>query len=208
MEPDEVDSTTPTVSRRAARWILTGCVISLIGSLCAIGYLAFSQYRMAHDDRIESAEAGISFVPPTGWEQRSQAKEDGGRLIYGQVGLQRPGSDNGFILIGKLDQSLFASGEADNAQAACSLGSGMGEFFFPAPGQRTDRAVEEVQGSDVSGNSCFYRVKFENGSPSVEVYAAVVGSGERRWWVCWLGDATAPVDRAAAAELAASIRPL
>lgn len=152
-----------------------------------------------------SEAAGISFVAPEGWEEA--ARDGGSRLIYGQVALSPPNGD-GMILIGKLDASLFASEESDDAKAACSLASGMGEFFFPASGERIDRENKQVKGREVDGNSCFFRVKFENGDPEAEVYAAVVHSGDRRWWITWLANAQAPIDRTAAHALAESIRPL
>lgn len=184
------------------------CGVLLLGSLSAFAYLGFSQWHSSADyrDRIVSTNAGMSFVGPRGWEEVRQDGDD--RLVYGQVALSKPGGGDGMILLGKLDESLFASAESDDARAACSLGSGMGEFFFPATGERIDRENKQVKGPEVAGNSCFYRVRFANGGPDAEVYAAVVHHGDRRWWITWLGNADAPVDRAAAHAMAESIRPL
>ncbi len=195
------------MSRRTARWTIAACAVLLIGSLTGVAYLAVSQWRSNSDaaDRIVSEAAGMSFVAPEGWQEASQ--EGGGRLVYGQVALEQPGGE-GAILLGKLDSSLFASAESDNAKAACTLGSGMGEFFLPSSGERVDRENREVKGREVDGDSCFYRVRFADDDPQAEVYAAVVSSGDERWWITWLGNADAPVDRAAAHALAESIQPL
>ncbi|WP_330182851.1 alanine and proline-rich secreted protein Apa [Nocardia sp. NBC_01503] len=206
MEPNETD--TP-VSPRTARWVIILCVLTLIGSLAGIGYSIFDQVRRTQDeaDRIASAAAGMSFVAPDGWQQMPQ--DEGDHLIFGQAALEKQGGGDGMILIGKLDESLFAAAEPDDTRAACSLGSGMGEFFFPDTGKRVDTETLDVKGREVTGKSCFYRVRFDDSStPQAEIYSAVVQSDSRRWWVCWLGNTEAPVDRTAAERLAASIRPM
>ncbi|MFI6867703.1 APA family fibronectin-binding glycoprotein [Nocardia sp. NPDC050406] len=207
MDPNHSDAPPPQVSRRAARWILALCGVLLLGSLAAFAYLGLSQWRSSTEDgeRIVSAAAGMSFVAPQGWDEVPQEGDD--RLVYGQVALSKP-TGEGMILLGKLDDSLFAAAESDDARAACSLASGMGEFFFPESGERVDRESKPVKGAEVTGDSCYYRVEFSSGDPDAEVYAAVVRSGDQRWWLTWLGNATVPVDRQAAHALAESIRPL
>ncbi|WP_459956862.1 APA family fibronectin-binding glycoprotein [Nocardia sp. IFM 10818] len=198
------------MSPRTARWVTALCVLALIGSLAGIGYLGFTELRRGHGEhgRISSVAAGMSFVPPAGWEAVPQDGDD--NLVFGQAALQPTGADaDGMILLGKLDESLFAAAESDNGRAACFLASGMGEFFFPDTGRRVNNETGDVHGRAVSGRSCFYRVGFESSADAqAEVYAAVVQDGDQRWWITWLGNATAPVDRAAALRLAESIRPL
>ncbi|MFC9998633.1 APA family fibronectin-binding glycoprotein [Nocardia sp. NPDC127526] len=198
------------MSPRTARWVIALCMVALIGSLAGIGYLGFTELRQGHDDqrRVSSVAAGMSFVPPDGWEAVPQDGDD--NLVFGQAALQPTGEDaDGMILLGRLDESLFAAAESDNGRAACFLASGMGEFFFPDTGRRVNNETEDVKGRAVSGKSCFYRVEFESSaSAQAEVYAAVVQDGDQRWWITWLGNSTAPVDRSAALRLAESIRPL
>lgn len=208
MEPNQIDAERP-VSARTARWVIALCVLGLVASLAGIGYSIVDQVHRTHDeaDRIRSSAAGMSFVAPDGWQQMPEQGDD--HLIFGQAALEKQGGGDGMILLGKLDESLFAAAEPDDTRAACSLGSGMGEFFFPDSGTRVDQEVLDVKGGEVTGKSCFYRVDFNDpGTPAAEVYAAVVQSDTRRWWVCWLGSAKAPVDRAAAQRLAASLRPI
>ncbi|MBL1078351.1 hypothetical protein JK358_28485 [Nocardia sp. 2] len=208
MDPNQALPPEPAVSPRLAKWVIGVCVVALVGSLAGIGWLAVREVRPEAEERgrISSAAAGMSFVPPEGWAQMPD--EDDGRLVFGQVALQREGA-SGMLLLGKLDGSMFASEHADDGSAACALGSGMGEFFFPSPGTRVDRETLDVKGRAVTGKSCFYRVDFDSSrNPRAEVYAAVVRAESRRWWVSWLGDAESPVDRIAAQKLAESIRPL
>ncbi|MFE6859388.1 APA family fibronectin-binding glycoprotein [Nocardia sp. NPDC057668] len=199
-----------TVSPRAARWIGLGCVAALIAAVAALGVLALGQWRDTRDtgaaDRISSAAAGMSFVSPAGWEE---IPPQDGELVFGQSALRRTDGADGMVLLGRLDQSLFAAAESDDARAACSLGGGMGEFFFPDSGQRIDESSHDLTGRGTTGKSCFYRVDFDDsGATTAEVYTAVVRSGEQRWWLTWLSDTDSPIDQAAAARLAESIRPL
>ncbi|QLY30435.1 APA family fibronectin-binding glycoprotein [Nocardia huaxiensis] len=209
MDPNQAPPPEPAVTPQVRRWVIVVCVLALVGALAGIGWLAFREVRQDTEDkgRISSAAAGMSFVPPEGWTELPE--EGDGDLVFGQVALQRAGA-GGMILLGKLDGSMFASDQADDGAAACSLGSGMGEFFFPESGMRVDKENLDVKGRAVTGKSCFYRVQFDRStSAQAEVYAAVVQApDERRWWVSWLGDTESPVDRAAAQKLAESIRPL
>ncbi|WP_225731743.1 MULTISPECIES: alanine and proline-rich secreted protein Apa [unclassified Nocardia] len=196
------------LSRRSARFVLLGCALALLAGLGGIGGLAMSRPSSSVEDgRIVSAAAGISFVPPPGWTQRTPDKEKSG-LVYGQVALQK-GDDNQIILIGKMDGALFAADEPDDAKAAGELAAGMGEFFFPDSGRRTDREQKHLAGAETTGASAFYRVQFDNaGQPKAEVYAAVLRAGDSRWWVTWLSDSRNPIDKDAAQRLAESIDPL
>ncbi|MCU1641165.1 MAG: apa [Nocardia sp.] len=197
------------MSPRTAHWVVALCIVALVASLAGIGYSAFLQLRRSHDeaDRIVSSAAGMSFLAPDGWQRMPQEGDDD-HVIFGQVALEQAGGGDGMILIGKLDQSLFAAAESDDTRAACAVGSGMGEFFFPDSGKRVDTETLDLEGREVAGESCFYRIAFDTASsPEAEIYAAVVQSGDRRWWVSWLGSAKAPIDRAAAQQLAESIRP-
>ncbi|UGT41540.1 alanine and proline-rich secreted protein Apa [Nocardia yamanashiensis] len=198
------------VSPQTARWVVVACVLMLVIGLGGVGCLVFRSVRPSADEaaRIDSAAAGMSFVPPEGWEQNPRGND---HLIFGQVALRQSGSGSGsgMILLGKLDRTLFAAAESDDGAAACGLAGGMGAFFFPSSGEQVDTSCAEVKGRAVQGRSCFHRIVFNGSSnPPAEVYGAVVRRGVYRWWVTWLGDATAPVDREAAARLAKSIRPL
>ena len=119
---------------------------------------------------------------------------------------------------------LFAGAEADNAKAAARLASDMGEFFMPFPGTRINQENTGLTAGDMPGAASSYDVKFtDTTKPNGQIWAGVVGNatptvapgqplaprGQRneRWFVVWLGSANNPVDKAAAATLASSIRP-
>ena len=112
------------------------------------------------------------------------------------------------IILGRLDERLFASAEPDNTRAAERLASDMDEFVMPNPGTRIDPSVTPLDARGMLGAANYYVVRFndtalENG----QIWAAVLGTGQRRYFVVWSGTQTYPVDKDAAIALAESIRP-
>jgi hypothetical protein len=174
-------------------------------------------------------------VVPAGWKVSDARQLSYGQALLtreqpegtaprqpGQQGPQ-PANDTS-VLLGRLDMKLFAGAEADNAKAATRLASDMGEFFMPFPGTRVNQANGPLGSADMPGAFSAYDVKFtDTNKPTGQIWAGVVGNatptvapgqplaprGQRneRWFVVWLGTATNPVDKAAAATLANSIRP-
>ena len=122
------------------------------------------------------------------------------------------------IVMGRLDQKLYANAEANNAKAALRLGSDMGEFFLPYPGTRINQESVPLTGANgLTGSGSFYEVKFSDASkPNGQIWTGVIGApagntasggSPQRWFVVWLGTANNPVDRGAAKALAESIEP-
>ncbi len=185
--------------------------------------------------RVDNAAGGFSYVVPAGWKvsdatqlsygQALLTKEQPGGTAPTQPGQQgaQPANDTS-VLLGRLDMKLFAGAEADNSKAATRLASDMGEFFMPFPGTRVNQASGPLGPADIPGAFSAYDVKFtDTNKPTGQIWAGVVGNatptvapgqplaprGQRneRWFVVWLGTATNPVDKGAAATLANSIRP-
>ncbi|MDT5006376.1 MAG: hypothetical protein QOJ24_3552 [Mycobacterium sp.] len=185
--------------------------------------------------RVDNAAGGFSYVVPAGWKVSDARQLSYGQALLtreqpegtaptqpGQQGPQ-PANDTS-VLLGRLDMKLFAGAEADNAKAATRLASDMGEFFMPFPGTRVNQANGPLGSADMPGAFSAYDVKFtDTNKPTGQIWAGVVGNatptvaagqplaprGQRneRWFVVWLGTAPNPVDKAAAATLANSIRP-
>ena len=97
--------------------------------------------------RVNNAVGGFSFVVPPGWVESDASHLDYGSALLeqGRPGSRRcPGSRRRYandtsVVLGRLDQKLFAGAEANNAKAAIRLGSDMGEFFMPFPGTRINQ---------------------------------------------------------------------
>jgi Fibronectin-attachment protein (FAP) len=175
--------------------------------------------------RVDNAAGGFSFVVPAGWVESDATHLDYGSALLSKEtpGPVAPGqqpvvANDTRILLGRLDQKLYASAEPDNAKAAARLASDMGEFFMPYPGTRINQDTIPLKGEgNLAGSASYYEVKFSDATkPNGQIWTGVIGAPSsgaqgaqgQRWFVVWLGTANNPVDKAAAATLANSIRPL
>ncbi|MBS4729777.1 hypothetical protein MSM1_15960 [Mycobacterium sp. SM1] len=173
--------------------------------------------------RVDNPPGGFSFVIPAGWVESDATHLDyGSALLSKQIGPAQPGqpppvANDTRIVLGRLDQKLYASAEADNAKAATRLASDMGEFFMPYPGTRINQESTPLKANGMTGSASYYEVKFSDTSkPNGQIWAGVIGttapnaasaSPPQRWFVVWLGTANDPVDKPAAVTLAQSVRP-
>jgi hypothetical protein len=174
--------------------------------------------------RIDNPLGGFSYVVPAGWVESDATHLDyGSALLSKQVGLPAPGqqppvANDTRVVLGKLDQKLYASAEANNAKAATRLASDMGEFFMPYPGTRINQDSTSLSANGMSGSASYYEVKFSDATkPNGQIWAGVIGpsgsnatqgSANQRWFVVWLGTSNDPVDKGAATTLAQSVHPL
>ncbi|MBV8182415.1 MAG: hypothetical protein JO045_27215 [Mycobacterium sp.] len=174
--------------------------------------------------RIDNPVGGFSYVVPAGWVESDATHLDyGSALLSKETGPPAPGqpppvANDTRVVLGKLDQKLYASAEADNTKAATRLASDMGEFFMPYPGTRINQATAPLAAPGMAGGASYYEVKFSDATkPNGQIWAGVVGpsgpnapqgSANQRWFVVWLGTANDPVDVAGAKALAESVRPL
>lgn len=170
-------------------------------------------------------EAGLTVRVPEGWRVQEgdlvfgstalvpdgETAGDGGEGRESREGAEGPG---GIVLVGELTPEMFASRESDNQRAAAVLVSGMGEFFLPIPGRRTEPRMQEISTRVGDGWALSYRVVPEGAVASGGgvtggglVYTAVVGgngtgdeTGEeadggagtgKRYWLTYIG---APAD--------------
>src|SRR5271156_239991 len=174
--------------------------------------------------RIDNPVGGFSYVIPAGWVESDATHLDyGSALLSKETAPPAPGqpppvANDTRVVLGKLDQKLYANAEADNTKAATRLASDMGEFFMPYPGTRINQETTALSANGVSGGASYYEVKFSDATkPNGQIWAGVVGpsapnvpqgAANQRWFVVWLGTANDPVDKAGAKALAESVRPL
>jgi len=175
--------------------------------------------------RITNAVGGFSFVIPPSWVESDASHLDYGSALLSKMtgqppmpGQPPPVANDTRIVLGRLDQKLYASAEPNNAKAAVRLGSDMGEFFMPYPGTRINQETTPLTGANgITGSASYYEVKFSDAAkPNGQIWTGVVstpagntpnGGPPQRWFVVWLGTANDPVDRGAAKALAESIQP-
>lgn len=174
--------------------------------------------------RVDNPAGGFSYVISAGWVESDATHLDyGSAVLSKEIGPGAPGqppqvANDTRVVLGRLDQKLYASAEADDAAAATRLASDMGEFFMPYPGTRVNQATAPLTANGMTGSASYYEVKFSDASkPSGQIWAGVIGptgpnatqNGQKqRWFVVWLGTANDPVDQPAATTLTQSIRPL
>jgi Fibronectin-attachment protein (FAP) len=174
--------------------------------------------------RITNGVGGFSFVLPAGWVESDASHLDYGSALLSKAtgqpplpGQPPPVANDTRIVLGRLDQKLYASAEANNVKAAVRLGSDMGEFFMPYPGTRINQETIPLNANGIAGSASYYEVKFSDpAKPNGQIWTGVIGSPAattpnagppQRWFVVWLGTANDPVDKGAAKALAESIQP-
>jgi Fibronectin-attachment protein (FAP) len=171
--------------------------------------------------RTDNPVGGFSYVLPAGWVESDATHLDYGSALLSKIsGAPTPGqpppvANDTRVVLGKLDQKLYASAEPDNAKAAARLASDMGEFFMPYPGTRLNQETIPLGANGAAGGASYYEVKFSDASkPNGQIWAGVVsapgpaGAASQRFFVVWLGTGNNPVDKAGAKALAESVRPL
>jgi hypothetical protein len=174
--------------------------------------------------RVDNPVGAFSFVLPAGWVESDATHLDYGSALLSKIaGAPSPGqpppvANDTRVVLGKLDQKLYASAEPDNTKAATRLASDMGEFFMPYPGTRVNQETTVLSANGMSGGASFYEVKFSDTSkPNGQIWAGVIGpsgphvppaAANQRWFVVWLGTGNDPVDKAGAKTLAESVLPL
>src|SRR5271166_2043904 len=120
--------------------------------------------------RIGNAPGGFSFVLPPGWVESDASHLDYGSELLSKTtgqppapGQPPPVANDTRIVMGRLDQKLYASAEATDAKAAVRLGSDMGEFFMPYPGTRINQASAPLTAANgITGSASYYEVKFSD----------------------------------------------
>jgi hypothetical protein len=176
--------------------------------------------------RVDNPVGGFSFAIPAGWVESDASHLDYGSALLSKTagestlpGQPAPVANDTRIVLGRLDQKLYASAEPTNPKAALRLGSDMGEFFMPYPGTRINQETFPLNAAGLTGSASYYEVKFSDPSkPNGQIWTGVIGAAAQpttpnpgppqRWFVVWLGTANNPVDKNAARILAESIRPL
>jgi hypothetical protein len=174
--------------------------------------------------RVDNPVGAFSFVLPAGWVESDATHLDYGSALLSKIaGAPSPGqpppvANDTRVVLGKLDQKLYASAEPDNTKAATRLASDMGEFFMPYPGTRVNQENTALNAKGMAGGASYYEVKFSDTTkPNGQIWAGVVGptgpnipaaAANQRWFVVWLGTGNDPVDKAGAKALAESVLPL
>lgn len=199
----------PNPSAGRGRTLLAVALVALVAVVAAVVTVVVSSATYGPSPRTLSPkiqvaagsdhvdpEAGVDVRVPEGWRVES------GDLVFGSTalvpepveGVPADQVGGGIVLVGAMTPNYFAAQESDNQRAAAMMVSGMGEFFLPVPGQRTEQRVEEISSDVGDGWALSYRVVAElppgagTGVPAGGlVYTAVVGQDEERYWLTYVG---------------------
>lgn len=159
----------------------------------------------AGSDHVD-AEAGLVIRVPEGWSVEQGEPMFGSTVLLSDAPESAEASETpegpdaadvggrlgGIVLVGKLTSDFVASQEADNQRAAVALVTGMGGFFLPIPGDQVDHRMEEISSRVGDGWALSYRVVADPElGPGVPeggvVYTAVLGEGDERYWLTYVG---------------------
>ncbi|MGO9351063.1 MAG: APA family fibronectin-binding glycoprotein [Mycobacterium sp.] len=220
-------ATPPTTTQPSPSFTSVPSISTTPAELTTSAPTGFPPAPLAAPDvgRITNAVGGFSFALPAGW-----VESDASHLDYGSAMLSKttgqpsepgqlpPVANDTRIVMGRLDKTVYASAEANDAKAAVRLGSDMGEYFMPYPGMRINQDGTPLTGANgFTGSASYYEVKFSDpAKPNGQIWTGVIGSDApnaatssppQRWFIVYLGTANDPVDKTAAKTLAESIRP-
>lgn len=156
--------------------------------------------------RISDDKGKFSFAPLAGW-----VRADAQRLTYGTTLLTNTAAPNSEILLGPLEQQLFAGfipSYPDNRKAAIRLASDLGNFLLPYTGTRLNWDDQVFTVNGLPAASAYYDMKFDDPQrEDAQIWAGVVGYDTNRFFILWRGSASSPIDRAGAQALTESIEP-
>jgi len=120
------------------------------------------------------------------------------------------------IVLGRLDQKLYASAESTTPRPQSALGSDMGEFFMPYPGTRINQEASPLNATRVVGSRRLRGQVSDSAKPNGQIWTGVVGAPAATTpnavlrsaglWCGW-GTSNDAVDKVAAKALAESIQP-
>ena len=144
----------------------------------------------AGSDHIDEA-TGLAIRVPEGWQAES------GDLLFGTTALipekvSTDGGAGGLVFIGALTEEMLGGQEVNNEQAAYALASAIGQTVLPVPGQPTDESLEPISSRVGDGSALSFRVipmaqQAMLGPEGALIYTAVVGEGDDRYWLTYIG---------------------
>lgn len=186
------------------RVIMLIVLVAVLAVVVAVATVLISQRTYAPSERTLSpaiqVAAGSEFVDPAagltirvpeGWQAES-GDLPFGTTVMAPESMTADGGAEGIAFIGALTPEMTGGQQVDNKQAAYALASGIGPTLLPVPGQPVDEQIEEISTRAGDGWALSFRVvptTQQNmlGSDGALVYTAVVGEGEQRYWMTYVG---------------------
>ena len=109
----------------------------------------------------------------------------------GAGGADDSGAD-GVVFIGALTPEMLGGQQITNDQAALLLANSIGQTFLPVPVQPADERFDQIETPAGAGVALSFRAlpvmqPEMLGPEGALVYSAVVGEGDSRFWLTYVG---------------------
>lgn len=193
-----------TSSPGRGRAVLLIVLVAVLAVVAAVATVVISQKTYAPSERTLSAKtqvaagseytdeaAGLVVRVPEGWRAAPGGVVFDSTILEPEEVLE-DGSPGGVVFIGHLTSQTLPSPQVTNEELATELASGYGQTMLPLPLQPVSETVEEISSRAGDGVALSIRV-----APAVQpdlfgpdgalIYAAVVGEGDSRYWLTYVG---------------------
>lgn len=132
--------------------------------------------------------AGLTFRVPEGWMAES------GPMPFGTTAMmpEEMSAKGGLVFIGALTPEMLGGQDVNNEQAAIALANSIGQSVLPIPVRPVGERADEISTRVGDGTSVWVRVVGAGqqqmlGPDGALIYSAVVGEGDSRFWLTYIG---------------------
>lgn len=193
-----------TSSQGRSRAVLLVVLVAVLAVVAAVATVVISQKTYAPTERTLSAKtqvaagseyvdeaAGLVIRVPEGWQAGP-----GGAMFESTVlqpeEVSEGETSGGIVFIGQLTPDMLGDQEVSNEALAVELASMYGQTFLPVPSQPEGDQIEEISSRAGDGVALSFRVipamqADMFGPEGALVYSAVVGEGDSRYWLTYVG---------------------
>lgn len=197
-------SVSTTSSSGRGRAVLLIVLVAVLAVAAAVATVVISQKTYAPTERTLTGKiqvaagseyvdeaAGLVIRVPEGWRA-----EPGGMMLESTIlepeEVPEDGGPGGIVFIGELTPEMLGDPQVSNEAIAAELASVYGQAFLPLPLQAVSENSEEVTSRAGDGVALSIRVTAAMqpemfGPEGALIYSAVVGGGDSRYWLTYIG---------------------
>lgn len=197
-------SVSTTSSSGRGRAVLLIVLVAVLAVVAAVATVVISQKTYAPTERTLSGKiqvaagseyvdeaAGLVVRVPEGWRAVPGGMMLESTILEPEQTLE-DGSPGGLVFIGELTPEMLVDKEITNEAIAAELASGYGQTLLPSPLQSVSEDREEISSRAGDGVALSFRVVSAMqpdsfGPEGALIYSAVVGEGDSRYWLTYIG---------------------
>lgn len=191
-------------SQGRGRAVLLIVLVVVLAVVAAVATVIVSQKTYAPTERRMSAAiqvaagseytdeiAGLTFRVPEGWRAETGPLPIGSTVMVPEE-LSEGSGPGGIVFIGTLTPAELSGPDVDNRQLTYELAQFVAQLNLPVPVEPVEDQLEEISTRAGDGWGLSLRVKplVEQamiGPEGAVIYSAVVGEGEYRHWLTYIG---------------------